>query len=118
MEAVLAQPGMWNAYHQAILLSAAWQHPISFDLPRDQPVSLSSCCFTGATPLKGVKKYPNGFIVENVSMGDPSGKLAKAGKKVSVKYIGKLEKSGQVFDKTKGEKPFTFRLGVGEVIKG
>ena len=51
-------------------------------------------------------------------MGDPAGKIAKGGKKVVVKYIGKLAKTGKIFDQTKGNKTFTFRLGVGEVIRG
>lgn len=41
-------------------------------------------------------------------MGQPEGKLAKAGQKVVVKYVGKLEKNGKVFDQNKS---FTFRLG-------
>lgn len=58
---------------------------------------------------KGVKKFENGFEIHSTKMGDPHGKLAKAGKKVSVKYTGRLM-NGKVFDKT-GNKPFTFRLG-------
>ena len=34
-----------------------------------------------------------------------------------MKYVGRLASSGKVFDQTRGSKPFTFRLGVGEVIK-
>ncbi len=34
-----------------------------------------------------------------------------------MKYVGRLASNGKVFDQTKGSKPFTFRLGVGEVIK-
>ena len=34
-----------------------------------------------------------------------------------MKYVGRLASNGRVFDQTKGSKPFTFRLGVGEVIK-
>lgn len=75
-------------------------------------------CCAADKPLKGIKKFENGFIVENVSMGDPAGKLAKGGKKVVVKYVGKLAKTGKIFDQTKGNKTFSFRLGVGEVIKG
>ncbi|EIE23522.1 peptidyl-prolyl cis-trans isomerase, partial [Coccomyxa subellipsoidea C-169] len=44
--------------------------------------------------------------------------LAKLGQKVGVRYRGTLAKSGKVFDETKGNKTFSFRLGVGEVIKG
>lgn len=46
-----------------------------------------------------------------------TGPKAKAGDAVSVRYIGKLQ-NGKVFDQNKSGKPFTFRLGKGEVIKG
>jgi FKBP-type peptidyl-prolyl cis-trans isomerase len=62
-----------------------------------------------------VKKFENGFEIHSTKMGDPHGKLAKSGKRVSVRYVGRL-KNGKVFDKT-DKKPFQFRLGVGEVIK-
>ncbi len=32
-------------------------------------------------------------------------------------YVGRLKKNGKIFDQTKGNKTFQFRLGVGEVIK-
>lgn len=67
---------------------------------------------------KSVRKYPNGFIVETVALGNPAAKLAKPGKKIAVKYTGRLASNGKVFDSTKGSKTFSFRLGVGEVIKG
>lgn len=63
------------------------------------------------------KKYPNGFEIHELQQGKASGKLAKPGKRVSVRYTGKLT-NGKVFDQTKGRKTFQFRLGVGEVIKG
>lgn len=47
--------------------------------------------------------------------GLPDAKFAKAGKTVSVKYTGRLKSNGKVFDATKGNKAFNFRLGVGEV---
>ena len=34
-----------------------------------------------------------------------------------MKYVGRLKSNGKVFDASKGA-PFTFRLGIGEVIKG
>ena len=37
--------------------------------------------------------------------------LAKLGQKVGVRYRGTLAKSGKVFDETKGNKTFSFRLG-------
>ncbi|PRW20488.1 peptidyl-prolyl cis-trans isomerase FKBP53 [Chlorella sorokiniana] len=65
-----------------------------------------------------VRSFPNGFIIEDLKAGRPDGKLAKAGKKVVMRYIGKLKNGGKVFDQTKGNATFAFRLGVGEVIKG
>ncbi|KAG5123038.1 hypothetical protein JHK82_029775 [Glycine max] len=65
-----------------------------------------------------VRTFPNGLIIEEVFMGKPDGKKAAPGKKVSVKYIGKLQKDGKIFDSNVGRAPFKFRLGVGQVIKG
>ena len=50
--------------------------------------------------------------------GRPDAKLAKSGKKVAVRYVGKLKSNGKIFDQTKGAATFSFRVGVGEVIKG
>ena len=50
-------------------------------------------------------------------MGKADGKLATNGKRVFCRYVGRLKKNGQIFDKPKN-KPFSFRLGVGEVIQG
>ncbi|CAL0332029.1 unnamed protein product [Lupinus luteus] len=65
-----------------------------------------------------VRSFANGLVIEELSMGKPDGKSATPGKKVSVKYIGKLKKNGKIFDSNVGRAPFKFRLGVGEVIKG
>ncbi|KAH9608564.1 hypothetical protein KSS87_004102 [Heliosperma pusillum] len=65
-----------------------------------------------------VKTFPNGLIVEDVDLGKPSGRTASRGKKVSVRYIGKLKKDGKIFDSNTSGKPFKFRLGAGQVIKG
>ncbi|KAK7406020.1 hypothetical protein VNO78_07634 [Psophocarpus tetragonolobus] len=65
-----------------------------------------------------VRTFPNGLIIEEVFMGKPDGKKAAPGKKVSVQYIGKLQKDGKIFDSNVGRAPFKFRLGVGQVIKG
>lgn len=67
------------------------------------------------TPLR---TYPNGLIIEELSMGKPDGKRAISGKKVKVHYIGKLQKNGKIFDSNVGKAPFQFRLGIGQVIKG
>nr|CAH67247.1 OSIGBa0140O07.15 [Oryza sativa] len=67
-------------------------------------------------PLQ-TRTFGNGMIIEEIEMGKPDGKKASPGKKVSVKYIGKL-KNGTIFDSTVGRRAFDFRLGIGEVIKG
>ncbi|KAI9298735.1 hypothetical protein K502DRAFT_362158 [Neoconidiobolus thromboides FSU 785] len=62
-----------------------------------------------------IKKLPNGLVIEDRVIGD--GAEAKSGQRVSVRYVGKLT-SGKVFDSNNTGKPFQFRLGAGEVIKG
>lgn len=59
-------------------------------------------------------------VVEGVTIMDSkvgTGRTAKQGNKLSMRYIGKLE-SGKVFDSNTKGKPFTFSLGKGEVIRG
>ncbi|OWM81489.1 hypothetical protein CDL15_Pgr007527 [Punica granatum] len=65
-----------------------------------------------------VRTFPNGLVVEELAMGKPDGKRAAPGKRVSVHYIGKLQKNGEIFDSNVGRAPFKFRLGIGQVIKG
>ena len=61
-----------------------------------------------------VVKSKNGMQYQDIVIG--TGKAPTPGRRVSVKYVGKLT-NGKIFDQTKGN-PFSFRLGVGEVIKG
>ena len=63
------------------------------------------------------REFKNGMEIVNVAMGAPDGKKAEPGKRVTMKYVGKLQ-SGKIFDQTKGSATFGFRLGIGEVIKG
>ena len=58
-----------------------------------------------------MRKFDNGFIMEDTHMGPPGGKVANSGNKVAVRYRGSLAKGGKVFDETKGGKTFQFRLG-------
>ncbi|KAH3900033.1 related to FK506-binding protein 3 [Saccharomycodes ludwigii] len=57
-----------------------------------------------------------GIIIEDRVTG--TGKKAKRGDKIGMRYVGKLKKNGKVFDKNTKGKPFVFKLGRGEVIKG
>jgi len=77
------------------------------------------------TPGKDAKKTPGktpkrtlkgGIQVEDLKEGN--GPEAKRGKMVGMFYEGKLKSNGKTFDKNLGGKPFKFRLGAGEVIKG
>ncbi|KAI5961254.1 FPR3 [Candida pseudojiufengensis] len=69
---------------------------------------------------KNDKKFPThtllgGVITEDRKIGE--GPTAKSNNKVGIRYIGKL-KNGKVFDKNTNGKPFSFKLGKGECIKG
>lgn len=69
-----------------------------------------------SAPKKGsIQKWENGFQLERLAMGKPDGKLAKPGKKVVVRYRGSLQ-NGKVFDETKGNKTFSFRLGESSLL--
>jgi len=75
---------------------------------------------TEATELKTGKaglgvKTVNGVKMDDKKLG--SGPACKKGHKVSMRYIGKLA-DGKVFDSNTKGKPFSFKLGAGEVIKG
>ncbi|KAD4584146.1 hypothetical protein E3N88_21747 [Mikania micrantha] len=72
---------------------------------------------TEAKPTQ-VRTFPNGLVIEEIQMGKPNGKRADPGKKISMRYIGKLKKNGKIFDSNIGKAPFKFRLGVGQVISG
>lgn len=60
-------------------------------------------------------KDVNGVSVDDRKIG--SGPAAKKGSRLEMRYIGKLD-NGKVFDSNKSGKPFAFKLGIGEVIKG
>ncbi|CBQ67366.1 related to FK506-binding protein (FKBP) [Sporisorium reilianum SRZ2] len=60
-------------------------------------------------------KLPSGLVIEEKSAGN--GAPCKAGQKVGMRYVGKLT-NGKVFDQCTSGKPFYFKLGKGEVIKG
>lgn len=72
----------------------------------------------GPQALPPPKRYENGFVIETLALGRPGAAPATAGKRVEVKYIGRLASNGSVFDQTKGRSTFKFILGVQQVIKG
>ncbi|CAM6094931.1 unnamed protein product [Calypogeia fissa] len=65
-----------------------------------------------------IRKFPNGLEIEEIAMGRPDARQTRPGKRVTVHYTGRLKTNGKIFDSSIGKKPFVFRLGVGEVVKG
>ncbi|KAK0241727.1 hypothetical protein EDD85DRAFT_820128 [Armillaria nabsnona] len=68
---------------------------------------------TGKTSVE--KELPGGLKIKDSKIG--TGPQAKKGNTIQMRYIGKLT-SGKIFDSNTKGKPFSFRLGSGEVIKG
>jgi peptidylprolyl isomerase len=60
---------------------------------------------------------PTDLVIEDLVLGD--GAQAKAGDTISAHYVGVAHSTGEQFDASwdRGE-PLSFRLGVGQVIKG
>ncbi|ETN39171.1 uncharacterized protein HMPREF1541_05394 [Cyphellophora europaea CBS 101466] len=76
-----------------------------------KPTSSSPAAAASTTSVRTVQ----GITIDDRKVG--TGPAAKKGSNLSMRYIGKLE-SGKVFDSNKSGKPFSFKLGSGEVIKG
>jgi len=68
------------------------------------------------TPKPQKMTLKGGIVAEDIRVGN--GPEAKAGKHVGMYYKGTLTKSGKQFDAQLQGKPFKFKLGKGEVIKG
>lgn len=88
----------------------------------DKKVAFAKNIEQGPTPSKptqtngsGNIKVVQGVTIDVRKVG--TGPAAKKGDRVSMRYIGKLQ-NGKQFDANKKGKPFAFKLGAGEVIKG
>ncbi|KAI6795312.1 hypothetical protein KC331_g12982, partial [Hortaea werneckii] len=89
----------------------------------DKKVSFAKELEQGPTPNKDEKakgalgvKVVQGVTIDDKKLG--TGPAAKSGDRVAMRYIGKLQKDNKVFDSNKKGKPFSFKLGAGQVIKG
>merc|ERR1719409_1410437 len=90
------------------------------DQPKKEPPKKEAAAEPAPAPAaKGqrAREFKNGMEIVTVAQGPPGGKQAKPGKRVTMRYVGRLQ-SGKIFDQTKGNATFAFRLGVGEVIRG
>ncbi|TQV97287.1 hypothetical protein V2A60_000090 [Cordyceps javanica] len=70
---------------------------------------------SGSTKAAVGVKVVQGVTVDDRKIG--TGRVVKNGDSVGVRYIGKLQ-NGKQFDANKKGKPFTFKVGKGQVIKG
>ncbi|UPK98780.1 hypothetical protein LCI18_009715 [Fusarium solani-melongenae] len=73
-----------------------------------------------AEKAKQAKATPSVKVVQGVTVDDRTignGRTVKNGDTVGVRYIGKLQ-NGKQFDANKKGKPFSFKVGKGQVIKG
>ncbi|TKA83097.1 hypothetical protein B0A55_00869 [Friedmanniomyces simplex] len=100
----------------------------------DKKVSFAKDLEQGPTPTKDAKasektagkddklkttlgvKTIQGVTIDDKKLG--TGPAAKKGDRVGMRYIGKLLKDNKQFDSNTRGKPFSFKLGGGEVIKG
>lgn len=95
------------------------------EAPKDKKVAFAKNLEQGPTgkgaptPAAAAPKtvtLDNGLVIEDRTIGEGPG--AKNGQKVGVRYVGKLQSNGKIFDSNTKGKPFTFHLGKGQVIKG
>ncbi|WRT70436.1 uncharacterized protein IL334_007434 [Kwoniella shivajii] len=92
-------------------------------LSKNQKKKLAKKAKTETAPVAEKKEekkpskrtLPSGLIIEDIKVGD--GPVAKTGKRLGMRYIGKLT-TGKQFDSNTAGKPFSFQLGKGEVIRG
>ena len=109
-------------------LQAAETNTAAFSIRMIHELELASNQFSSKTS-KGepadAKKTPaqtpkhilkGGIEFEDLKVGN--GPEAASRKMIGMYYKGKLKNNGKIFDSCLRGKPFTFRLGAGEVIKG
>ncbi|KAI5363639.1 Putative FKBP-type peptidyl-prolyl cis-trans isomerase domain-containing protein [Septoria linicola] len=72
-----------------------------------------------STPSLAAIRYPSGLIIQLLSGPDACPRPTRAHDTISVHYTGTLQSDGSQFDSSyTHNKPFTFTVGVGEVIQG
>ena len=91
------------------------QGPTTIKTPASSSSTTAEAAKPKSTSSLGVKTV-QGVTCDDKKLG--SGQAAKNGDRVGMRYIGKLKDTNKVFDSNKKGKPFSFKLGSGEVIKG
>jgi len=81
--------------------------------PKQDPKTPKDSQTPGKTPKRTLK---GGVQVEDIKEG--SGQECKAGHMVGMYYEGRLKSNNKRFDGLQSGKPFKFKLGSGQVIKG
>merc|ERR1712200_370101 len=84
--------------------------------PKDMKTPKGEAANAVSTPKSAKKSSKGGVVIEDIRVG--SGLETQAGKYVGMYYKGWLQKNNKQFDACLTGKPFKFRLGAGEVIKG
>eukprot|EP01039_Chlorochromonas_danica_P002215 gene2215-2419_t len=77
--------------------------------------SRNSALMASLVNTSSSSKTVQGVLIEELAAGQ--GAQARPGRRIRVHYVGKLKSNGKIFDSST-KKPFTFRLGAGEVIRG
>lgn len=94
-------------------------NPTSTASMTDQNPSLSqtnpAADNSAAAAAAGAQATPTSLVAQDEVVG--TGAEAKSGQTITVNYTGKLQ-DGTIFDSSVGKQPFTFTLGVGQVIVG
>jgi len=96
--------------------SDAPKTPKETKTPKDMKTPKGEAADEVSTPKSVKKNVKGGVAIEDIKVG--TGQEAKFGKKVGMYYRGWLQKNNKQFDSCLKGKPFKFKLGAGEVIKG
>lgn len=89
--------------------------PVSEEIKAPEESGKRSVSFSNDTKT-ATKTLAGGVVVEDRKDGE--GPSCKNGSRVSIRYVGKLKSNSKVFDQNTKGKPFAFKLGSGECIKG
>ncbi|KAL2536504.1 peptidyl-prolyl cis-trans isomerase FKBP43-like [Forsythia ovata] len=92
---------------------------VTLELNANKENTFMNCKDQNADAASSQKRtLSSGLIIEEVAKGEPGGKIAAPGKKVTVYYSAMLKESGHIFDSNFGKAPYKFRLGDEDIIDG